>query len=265
MDPKIELQYSEYRTPNVKIDIEFFYDGYEGACGELLPHQLTIRNDHPEFKFKRWELLSIDIPFVEQMYWSLKTLAPIAKQYFEAIFGHKHDIVSRCELKLRALHKRISSYTIKPRTPQLDSCVFGEHFLKNEFESADNDAWSLSDFVTKIQSIMEDLCKITVQSNDPFCLHISRINQFNKDFTFIRRNAEDFFIFLRFFKDLSLYARNRQELHELSMYKLELAQVRMVNRSLEIEFKKFTHPLTITEICCMFDKMYEYGSKNEHE
>jgi len=243
-------QPSSYVTPWLKLDID--YEENDDEHSSLKPYRLTIHSSLNYNINTRWVLYHSDISCIEQLHWLLRATPPIIKDHLKEKF--RGNLVSPgIPTKLGCLIERYKKVEVTQQPSSDASLIHGVYFTKEPFVPADSIPISIESFISKVVSELEDLVKIRVdnipmQQLPAFTTQTCRnINDFLK---FLHRHCEDFYVFLRFFRDLSKYLLVREG--RTSVYRLEVEQLNMLKQSLKYAFKNVFTLLHNLEIQCLY-------------
>jgi len=237
-----------YATPWLKLDIDYDNTGLNGV---LKPIRLTIHNSLSYDINTRWVLYYTDIPCIEQLSWLIRATPPIVTKYLTEKFTG--SVSAEIQTKLDSLIRRFSQIEPLPQPEMGESFVQGVFYTKSPFVPLDSIAITIEMFINKILTELNFLKDLKVEDSTIPDLHSVVVNMCrgSNDFVkYLNRNYEDFFIFLRVFRDLSKYLLMREI--KVSVYQIEKEQVTRVKQNLRFGFKKVFPLLQKHHILCIY-------------
>lgn len=224
-----------YKIPDRRLDLE--YARVEEDTDVLLIYKLTIQANEVYVPNIKWELYFTDIPTVEKLYWLLRATPLIVKQFVTDSVGCQNEHF-RSKIKLKSLIKRYHKLVIRPTPSDYETYVTGTFYVGQSFDAEEAVETTLTYFKNKI--IRELAALLNHRLRRMTQLEITRnitrlLKSVNEFFKFLRKNCEDFFIFLRMLRDLTVYATIREK--SVPLYDLEKEQLDMMLQSIKTSFK----------------------------
>lgn len=218
-------------VPNIAITLT-----YISTPEDFVPFRIRIFSD---FQL-HWELFHTDIIVIERFYWVLKNIPTQLRKYFsfrlsEGPHSRERDapIQSLIE-RLKKIKTEIKENPISPEGSHI-SCRF---YLYNYFELRPFSPDSFFSLDRTIYAIISYLGYVL--SRQYFTLSTRADTRFQDDLDYFinycKEKAWFCFIFLRFFRDLSIYGLQRLD---ASYYRIEQEQMEHLKLQFTTEFKIF--------------------------
>lgn len=187
-----------------------------------------------------WIFYEEDIPYVEQLFWILRMTPPVVRALWLAKLKQDTDAITRHSSKLEMLLKRLNSLVFPTNYPDHYVFLHKHFYLRQPFTHFNTENYTLHSFRDEYRMTIQSFINypIFIREMDPPGL-CKLFTIFNDQMSIFRRHQEEFFIFLRLFRDL----RNYMLIRKVTGFSIEEQQIAMLRTSLHSMSKHFFKPL----------------------